>query len=310
MNTKHQTAVEYETSITQKCELALVALMRAFGSFKQNIRLVGGLTPRYLTPERPPDVPAHAGTTDVDIVLNVALLSQEGAYAKLKAQLKQNNFERVVNDGKASSWQWRYTAVDIPIVIEFLQGTDDEAQNGRIGSIDGEDVSAVQFLHADLAHEWFNTAEISVELPKGDGVATETIYFADAITFITLKTFAFDHRAERKDSADLIHVMKFGGPLEDLATLFAERIREGTRSAVLYQVLALLEKHYCDSHGAEGWRKEGPTKYANFHSFTVGTEQSESERRRVSGMVTYFIELVRGQLEVSTTDVSVIGSLK
>ncbi len=37
--------------------------------------LVGGLTPRYLVAARPPEVPAHAGTLDVDIVIDLQILA-------------------------------------------------------------------------------------------------------------------------------------------------------------------------------------------------------------------------------------------
>lgn len=296
MNTKYKTADAYDSSITQKCEIALVALLRAFGTFKSNIRLIGGLAPRYITPERPPEVPPHSGTTDVDIVLNVAVLDQEGSYAKLKAQLKDNGFERLITtEGKASSWQWRYTGVDIPIVIEFLQGTDIADENGKLGSVDGEDVSAIKFMHANLAHKWYGSTNISIELPNGEGVATETINFSDAITFIILKTFAFDHRRERKDSADLLHVMRYSGDISTMAKLYAERMQDVMHEPVLNEVLAKLEMHFCDTGESEGWRKEGPTKYAIFQGLNVGTDESEMQRRDVSGMVEHFVRSVRSE---------------
>ncbi|MET3620107.1 hypothetical protein [Burkholderia ambifaria] len=64
---KPTTASGYSADVTEACERTRLTLIGAFGSLGHTLRLVGGLVPRYLTPETPPDVPAHAGTADVDI---------------------------------------------------------------------------------------------------------------------------------------------------------------------------------------------------------------------------------------------------
>ena len=153
MNTKYRTAELYDADVTRNCEIALALLLRSFGTLKDTIRLVGGLVPRYLAPMQPPDVPAHAGTTDVDVLLNVSVLAQKGTYAQLKDQLKANGFTRDIKDGKPSGWQWLCVVNGQRVVIEFLQSTDDQAQSGKLASVDDEGVSAVQFLHAGIAHD-------------------------------------------------------------------------------------------------------------------------------------------------------------
>ena len=61
----------YSDQYTIDCERMLVTLLRGLGPWKDSVYLVGGLTPRYLVPARPPVVPAHAGTLDVDIVIDL-----------------------------------------------------------------------------------------------------------------------------------------------------------------------------------------------------------------------------------------------
>ncbi|WP_454668152.1 hypothetical protein [Achromobacter kerstersii] len=51
MNEKPKSAHAYSADITRDCETVLVILLRAFAGFKGNLRLIGGLVPRYLTPE-------------------------------------------------------------------------------------------------------------------------------------------------------------------------------------------------------------------------------------------------------------------
>jgi hypothetical protein len=267
-------------------------LLQAFGSLKHTLRLVGGLVPRYLAPEQPPDVPAHVGTTDVDVVLNVSVLAAKGTYDKLRRQLKDSGFERYRSrpDAKPSSWQWVYQIDGQHIVVEFLQHTDDPEQSSRLAEVDGEDVSACQILHAGLAHDWYEEKSVRVQLPGGDGITTETVRHADAVAFIVLKALAFDSRHERKDAADLIHVMRYAHPLDDLVTKFAERIN-GRYGAALEQALDALERRFCDDEHTEGYLKDGPAKFASFHD-VADAEERTLIQRDVSGMVSHFIKLL------------------
>ncbi|MCQ4145876.1 hypothetical protein [Vogesella sp. AC12] len=296
MNTKHKTAAEYNTDHTKACEIALVALLRAFGSFKNNLRLVGGLVPRYLTPSQPPEVPEHAGTTDVDVVLNITVLAAKGTYDKLKRQLKDGGFDRYQPkpEGPVSSWQWAYNAGGTPIVVEFLQHTDDPEQSAVLVEVDGEEVSACQILYAGIAHDWFEEKDIVVELPNNDGIVKETIRYADAVAFIVLKALAFNTRHERKDASDLVHVMRYWGSVESLAKSFSMRLATGAHSGAIDRALAALEDNFCDEPGIPGYRKDGPSAVANFHGLQDADEDLRiGEQRDVSGMVGYFLQQVR-----------------
>ncbi|WP_297355915.1 hypothetical protein [Paraburkholderia sp.] len=93
----------YSADVTAAYESTLLTLLGAFGTLKDTLRLVGGLVPRYLTPEQPPDVPAHAGTADVDVVLNLQVLADGDEYASLADQLEARGFTRHMNNGVASS---------------------------------------------------------------------------------------------------------------------------------------------------------------------------------------------------------------
>lgn len=295
MNTKHKTAAEYNTDHTKACEIALVALLRAFGSLKEDLRLVGGLVPRYLTPEQPPEVPAHTGTTDVDVVLNITVLAAKGTYDKLKRQLKDGGFLRYqpAADRPPSAWQWMYDAGGTSIVVEFLQHTDDPEQSARLVEIDGEHVSACQILYAGIAHDWFAETLITVELPDNGGIVKEMIRYADAVAFIVLKALAFNSRHERKDASDLIHVMRYWGTIDLLAETFAERLASGAHASAIDRALTALAENFCDEPDIPGFRKDGPSAVANFHGLQDADEETRfREQRNVSGMVNYFLEQV------------------
>lgn len=294
MITKFKSADQYDPDHTRDCETTLVVLLRAFATLKSTLRLIGGLVPRYLTPASPPDIPVHAGTTDVDVVLDVSVLAERGTYDKLKRQLKDAGFTQYVPEaGKVSTWQWEYTGTGKRIVVEFLQHTDDPDPVPRLAPIDGEDVSACKILHAGIAHQWFKETEIIVDLPGREGKARETIRYADEIAFIVLKAIAFDSRHENKDAGDLIHVLRHSGSLDALAHSCSERLLAGQHVLALEDGLNALARRFCDDEEIAGYEKDGPSKYANFIGLALAEDEDRvREMRDVSEMVTYFIREV------------------
>lgn len=74
--TKPSTAEGYSNQVTENCERVLVTLLRGLGPWRDSIFLVGGLTPRYLIERKPPEIPAHAGTGDVDVVIQLQMLNK------------------------------------------------------------------------------------------------------------------------------------------------------------------------------------------------------------------------------------------
>jgi len=244
---KPKTAQGYDQDHTLLCERVLVTLLRGFGTFKDTLRLVGGLVPRYLTPEQPPDVPAHAGTMDVDIVLNIQVLAEGEAYKVLAAQLKEQGFGRVIEDGKASSWRWERRITEHQVVIvKFLRDETEEMPAGKAFSLEGEKISALAIRHAGIVHGWYSERDVTAELLDGRGTATERVRFADAVSFIILKALAFTQRAENKDAGDLVHVMRYYGPgLEALADEFRSRLATGIHAKAIEEALAALEQRFC-----------------------------------------------------------------
>lgn len=294
--TKPATADGYDAAHTLACERALVTLLRGFGSLKHTLRLVGGLVPRYLTPERPPEVPAHAGTSDVDIVLNLRVLADDEAYKTMAKQLKDRGFERYVNEGgKPSSWRWqRQVSEHEYVLIEFLRDASQELRGGKVAAVEGEGISALAINHVGIVHDWFAEKEINAELLDGGGIATETVRFADVTAFIVLKALAFDDRAENKDAADLVHVMRYAGSIEAVAQQFIERRSEGKHVEAIDSTLSVLRRRFCDADGVEGHLRDGPVACAQFiHGTDVDfDEQRILEQRNVSGLMTAFLDLV------------------
>jgi hypothetical protein len=266
-------------------------MLSAFGNLKDTLRLVGGLVPRYLTPEAHPEVPAHAGTSDVDVVLNLEVLASGDEYATLAEQLKARGFERTPNrDGRPASWRWRRKVDDhLIVVVELLRDAGD-LQPGRAVSINGEEVSAMCIKHAGITADWFCEKTVTAHLLDGKGVSTEQIRFADVPAFVILKALAMNQRQEPKDAADLIHVIRYAGTLEEVAELFAARIQSGKHQNAMLDGLTALKLRFCDDEYAQGFEKVGPVAYAQF----LGADGDEE----LIGYQLYAASLVEGLLKL------------
>jgi proteasome lid subunit RPN8/RPN11 len=64
---------DYEEATTARCERALVTLLGDVGPWRERIYLAGGLAPRYIVGQLPEGTRAHVGTTDVDLIIGLAL---------------------------------------------------------------------------------------------------------------------------------------------------------------------------------------------------------------------------------------------
>ena len=112
----------YSDHYTVECERVLVTLLRGLGPWKESVFLVGGLTPRYLVAARSPKVPPHAGTLDVDIVIDLQILADTTGYRTLEENLRAMRFGRSTNEsGQKLSWRWQTrTETGALMVVELL----------------------------------------------------------------------------------------------------------------------------------------------------------------------------------------------
>lgn len=294
MDQKPLRAAQYNPEQTEFCERALVSLLGGLGSLKDSLRLIGGLVPRYLTPEGP-EVPPHAGTRDVDVVLNLQMLAKGEEYAALGRQLKQMGFERGENDkGERCSWRWKRKVGDNEyVVVEFLRDRDDEPLEAkRVQTIDEEEVSACIIDHCGIVRDWYLERPVTAELFDGKGKSTEIVRYADLPSFVILKTLAIWERKENKDAADLMHVLQYAGPLKQSAELFHARRATGRNPDLFVKVIEVLRMRFCDGDGVQGFERDGPIAYANFLYEDVPEfeEPRIAARRFASGAVTQFLQ--------------------
>ena len=293
MTTKPKKAVNYSPETTAACEQLLVMLLHAFGDLADGVRLIGGLVPRYLAPEAPPEVPAHVGSNDVDVVLDMAVVGAQGVPTDVVARLDAAGFSRYQNGkGGESLWQWELDIDGCWMRVDFLVNIDQPGAFAVLPVGDGS-LYAAALPFAGMASSWCVERILSVELPDGGGTANATVRHADGAAFIALKALALAGRDEPKDVADIMHVMRhFPGGSVALADTFAERLRGGSYNAALSIAIAQLELHFCDDAHTEGYLKDGPRRFGSFHDFADDDERL-LEQRNVSQMVAQFVDRVR-----------------
>ena len=267
----------YSDQYTVDCERVLVTLLRGLGPWKESVFLVGGLTPRYLVTPKPPEVPAHAGTLDVDIVIDLQILADTAGYRTLEENLRAMKFERSTNEeGQRLSWRWQTRTENGALMVVELLADAPEIAGGRVEPLPTEgNISALNIPHSSIVFEMHEVAEIQAELLGGAGTAVEAVKHANLVSFTCLKALAFDQRFERKDAHDLIYCIEHAekGP-DGTAQMFREAL-EGGHGAVIRDCLSILRNRFAGDGEVEGYRKDGPVAVARFE---LG-EDDETDQR-------------------------------
>lgn len=289
----------YSDKYTLDCERVLVTLLRGLGPWKESVYLVGGLTPRYLVKARPPVVPAHAGTLDVDIVIDLQILADTQAYHTLEENLKKMGFERAENDRQQKlSWRWQTrTEHGALMVLELLADAPDIA-GGKVQPLptDGT-ISALNIPHSSIVFDLHQITEIQAELLGGNGVANEKIKHANLVSFTCLKSFAFDQRFERKDAHDLIYCLEHAPEGADAAAEAFRKALEGKHRDVVRTALSILQARFAQVGDTEGYRKDGPVAVAKFEMGESDQPEQREARALRQREVSNVIERLFARIE-------------
>lgn len=297
---KHQTLADHDPSITADCESVLVTLLSGLGPWRDSVYLVGGLAPRYIVEARPPEVPAHAGTSDVDVVVDMAVLADTDAYKTLEENLHRMGFSRVPKpEGKWFNWRWQVlTDHGNTIILEFLSW-DPSRREARPVELPTEGtITAMNIPHATIVFDMHDVREISAPLLGGEGNATVKVRYANLVSFLCLKAFALDGRIERKDAHDLIYCLEHNADGMAGAVAQFSAALNGPYADVVAEALAIVRRKFAtDKHGA-GFRKDGPTQAARFELGVDGGEENREalllRQREINAIVEEFL----GELKV------------
>lgn len=226
MNLQHR--AEFDPVMALRCKRALVTFLGDIGLWRKRVVLVGGLVPRYLVGSVPLGVSPHVGTTDVDLVIRLAVEQDFETYKTLATNLRDSGFAP-----DRDSYQWSRLVDGAKVILEFLCDTD-QVEAGKIHTTrhqTGSGFRAVNIPGAQLAARDFAKFEVEAERLDGGGMSKVTIQVAGILPFVVLKIRAFQERHYDKDSYDL-YIRFSTTPTEDLSPLVVRRppARQGVTS--------------------------------------------------------------------------------
>lgn len=274
---------DYDEETTARCERALVTLLGDLGPWRERIYLAGGLAPRYLVGTLPEGARAHVGTTDVDLVIGLAL----GDETPETYRTLQNNLEKAHFEQKEPSFRWARDVDGVTILVEFLCETD-EVEPGRIfrpkGEYTGSRLGAFNVRGAHLVRDDFIERDIEGERLDGGGQSSVTVRVANVLPYIVLKIFAFQDRHENKDAYDLVFTLLNyeDGPRAAGRAVAASAVAQHPQ---VTEALGLLEERFRDAG------QDGPNAYA---SFLVAPGDDDERARLRQEAVATVREFLRG----------------
>lgn len=276
---------DYDEETTARCEGALITLLGDLGPWRERIYLAGGLAPRYLVGRLPEGAQGHIGTTDVDLVIGLALGDETPeTYRTLQQNLRKSGFER-----KDSSFRWGRKVEGVSVVVEFLCETD-EVEPGRIfqpkHEHTGAKLGALNVRGANLVRDDYVERELEGERLDGGGHSKVRLRVANLVPYIVLKVFAFQDRHENKDAYDLVFTLLHteGGPAATGARATSSPIAEAPQ---VTEAMALLEERFRDVG------QDGPSAYALFLADPDGEDERARLRREAVATIGAFATAFR-----------------
>jgi len=279
---------DYDEATTARCERALVTLLGDLGPWRERIYLVGGLAPRYLVGELAPGARPHVGTTDVDLVIGLALGdATPDTYRTLQDNLEKSHF-----DPKEPGFRWTREVEGVKVAVEFLCETEAVPAGvvfrPKAGST-GSRVGAFNVRGANLVGYDYVERELEGQRLDGGGHSKVTVRVASVLAYTVLKILAFQDRHENKDSYDLVFCLLHYGDGPDAAGTEAANSAVA-RDPEVTDALALLAERFQDVD------QDGPTAYATFLAEPGDDDEAARLRREAVATVRAFLDTFHAAL--------------
>lgn len=245
---KPGTAEGYDPATTRYAKETCLYVATKLGDLMDDLVVIGGLVPSLLIPQKVQrDAPeAHAGTMDVDLGLNVELLST-GRYETVAERLRAAGFTLDANDrGNPTRQRWRPHRAHSGVGVDFLiQPSRPGDRGGRLRNLQ-PDFAAVIVPGLQLAFRDSVSVELSGRTILGEK-ATRPVRVCGPGAFVVLKALAFRDRGEEKDAYDLHYVLRYyGSGVDDVAA----PLHQMADDADMQAAMAILREDFLDPDGA------------------------------------------------------------
>lgn len=274
----------YKPEQTAVCEQLLATLIRGIGPWRKSVIVVGGLVPSLLLPEE-----EHIGTTDVDLVVDLEEIAETDAYKTLEQNFKKLGLERGKNvDGRAQHFRWSRVKDGVIASVELLCPAPADEEAGKVRSLRGEGerrLSAIGIPGAHLAFQDFEEVEVTAEMLDDRGKATVVVRVVGIVTYVVLKSLAYESRWEAKDAYDLVFMLlNHPDGAEAIGSRFAAHTAANPEEPLYQKAIGILKSRFVSDDKIDGVEKDGPTSYATFVAPSDPEEQGVARRNAVAAV--------------------------
>lgn len=211
-------------------EIALVRVVHHYGDRPEFV-LLGGLVPELLCSG---SVFQHAGTSDVDVQVNLEIACGSVNASRLEVALRNADF---VPDAE-KVWRWRGEGVPTRTLVKFelLADLDDSPAEAIVEFADCDELGAVNLRGTHFAAQDYAVHAISARV--GGVVHDVQVNVTGIAGFLLAKTAAAHSRRKPKDWYDIAFVLLHndeGGPAAAAALVvdrFGDALSGSVRTAV------------------------------------------------------------------------------
>lgn len=190
-------------------EQALVRVVHHYGATPEFV-VLGGLVPELLCSMSDRQ---HAGTTDIDVQVNLEIECDAVNTARLERALRHAEFEPDNNQ----VWRWRVANEEMRAEVKFelLADLDTEANEVTVHFDDCDHLGAVNLRGTRYAAHDVTLRALTAKV--GDDIRNVEVRVTGVAGFLLAKCAAAHSRGKRKDWYDIAFVLlhnDMGGPIE------------------------------------------------------------------------------------------------
>lgn len=206
---ERKTILDYTPETYERVQQALLHVATVLGEWMDQVTLIGGIVPSLLVPpsDLPEGVDAHPGTADLDLGLQLSVLTEEG-YATISELLRQAGYRAMEKEeDKIRRQTWRTDPALGPIVtIDFLIARSPQHPPARRLQNLEPDFAALIADGLQLVERDRRKSSISGRTIRGHRAERE-IWVCGPASFVVLKARAIHLREKPKDAFDLHYVL-------------------------------------------------------------------------------------------------------
>jgi hypothetical protein len=206
---ERKTILDYSPETYERVRQALLHVATVLGEWMEQVTLIGGIVPSLLVPPSvlPEGADPHPGTADLDIGLQLSVLTDEG-YATISELLRQAGYRPVEKEEDRIRRQtWRTDpALGVIVTIDFLIArSPEQAPKTRLQNLE-PDFAALIADGLQLVERDKRKIRISGQTIRGEH-AERAIWVCGPASFVVLKSRAIHLREKPKDAFDLHYVL-------------------------------------------------------------------------------------------------------